>query len=166
MVIRSRKIKRTQTVCVDDAHRGWNDTKVPVCVYTHTVYVHYSNRAPPSLHLIVQWTSCRPYAGRATLWKHKATWSTTTSCFKTRRAPSYLRKTFCVETYRLFTTNRQVITKSEGGLRKNPEERNPARVGIRWFMSWIILVKPDWERRSFANFPENLETLWRIPGGP
>ncbi len=54
MVIRSRKIKRTRTVCVDDAHRGWNDTKVPVCVYTHTAYVHYSNRAPPSLHLIVQ----------------------------------------------------------------------------------------------------------------
>jgi hypothetical protein len=54
MVIRSRKIKRTRTVCVDDAHRGWNNTKVPVCVYTHTAYVHYSNRAPPSLHLIVQ----------------------------------------------------------------------------------------------------------------
>jgi hypothetical protein len=54
MVIRSRKIKQTQTVCVDDAHRGWNDTKVPVCVYTHTAYVHYSNRPPPCLHLIVQ----------------------------------------------------------------------------------------------------------------
>jgi hypothetical protein len=46
MVIRSRKIKRTRTVCIDDAHRGWNDTKVPVCVYTHTAYIHYSNRPP------------------------------------------------------------------------------------------------------------------------
>jgi hypothetical protein len=28
MVIRSQKIKQTRTVCVDDAHRGWNNTKI------------------------------------------------------------------------------------------------------------------------------------------
>jgi hypothetical protein len=40
------KNKTDTNSLIDDAHRGWNDTKVQVCVYTHTAYVHYSNRPP------------------------------------------------------------------------------------------------------------------------
>jgi hypothetical protein len=56
MVIRSQKIKRTQTVCVDDAHWGWNGQqyrekviapgKVPLC-RRHAHRVRRVTQSPP-----------------------------------------------------------------------------------------------------------------------